>query len=68
MIHFIHPGSFKANVLPVALGGSLFMVLADLIAKTAAGSVELPLSALSAIVGGIGLFILVTFKKKVVSS
>ncbi|QHB51285.1 iron chelate uptake ABC transporter family permease subunit [Lentilactobacillus hilgardii] len=66
MVNFVHPGSFKANVFPIALCGGIFMLFADLISKAAVSSVELPLSALSAIVGGIVLFILVAFKKKVV--
>lgn len=68
MVNFLHPGSFKANVFPVAVCGGIFMLLADWVAKTAISSVALPLSALSAIVGGICLFILVMVKQKVVTS
>ncbi len=66
MIQFIHPGSFRDNLLPIALCGADFMMLADLIAKAAVPSVELPLSALSAIVGGCVLFLIVAFRRRVV--
>lgn len=68
IVNFVHPGSFKSNLAAVALCGSGFMLIADLIAKTAISSVELPLSALSAIVGGVVLFIIVAFRREAVSA
>lgn len=68
IVNFVHPGSFKSNLAAVALCGSGFMLIADLIAKTAISSVELPLSALSAIVGGVVLFIIVAFRREAVGA
>lgn len=66
LINVLRPGSFKQNVGSTMLAGAIFMTLADLIAKTAMPSVELPLAALSAMCGGCLLFIMVLLGRQVV--
>lgn len=48
------------------IGGAIFMALADLVAKTVIPGTELPLAALSAIIGGCFLFAIVAFGERVI--
>lgn len=68
LIYAIRPGSFKQNVGVTMLAGGAFMTMADLIAKAAVPSVELPMAALSALFGGCLLFIMVVFGRQVVKA
>lgn len=66
LVNVLHPGSFKQNLGLTAIAGGVFMVFADLLAKTAAATVELPLSGLSALFGGVLLFMIVAFRRQVI--
>lgn len=55
IINYWHPDRFERNVLPTMLLGASFMLAVDLLAKTLNHPNELPMSALSAICGGIFL-------------
>lgn len=66
LINVLHPGSFKQNIGLTVIAGGTFMVFADLFAKTAVATVELPLAGLSALIGGILLFIIVAFGRQVI--
>lgn len=65
-VNALLPGSFKQNLVPTLLSGAAFMTLADFCAKTLVAGTELPLAALSAIIGGIALFGIVAFGQKVI--
>ncbi|WP_225419426.1 FecCD family ABC transporter permease [Lacticaseibacillus baoqingensis] len=56
VIAYLHPDRFEKNMAPTMLGGAAFMLAVDVLAKTVTAPNELPLSALSAICGGIFLF------------
>lgn len=66
LIQVLRPGSFRQNLIVTLLAGGTFMTLADLIAKAAVPTVELPMAALSALCGGCLLFIMVVFSRQVV--
>ncbi len=66
LINTIWPGSFKQNLGFTMIGGAIFMALADLVAKTVIPGTELPLAALSAIIGGCFLFAIVAFGERVI--
>lgn len=68
LIYAIRPGSFKQNVGATLIAGAVFMTTADLIAKAAVPSVELPMAALSALFGGCLLFIMVVFGRQVIKA
>lgn len=68
LMYAIRPGSFKQNFGVTLLAGGVFMTTADLIAKAAVPSVELPIAALSALFGGCLLFIMVVFGRQVVKA
>lgn len=59
IIHYLHPDSLERNIMPNLLLGASFMLLIDFLAKTLAAPTELPLAALSAICGGVFLFIII---------
>ncbi|MBT9670661.1 iron chelate uptake ABC transporter family permease subunit [Secundilactobacillus kimchicus] len=66
LVNAIIPGSFKQNLGPTLLTGAGFMTLADFCVKGFVAGTELPLAALSAIIGGVALFGLVAFGQKVI--
>lgn len=66
LINGLWPGSFKQNLSLTMTGGAIFMALADLVAKTVVPGTELPLAALSAIIGGCFLFGIVAFGERVI--
>lgn len=59
MINYVHPDRLERNVVPTVLLGAIFMMVVDIVAKTLAAPSELPLSALSAICGGIFLLLVI---------
>lgn len=65
LINYWHPDRLERNVLPTMLLGSSFMLVVDVLAKTLNAPNELPLSALSAICGGIFLMMMLNRKKAV---
>jgi iron complex transport system permease protein len=67
LINYWHPDRLERNVLPTILLGSSFMLAVDILAKTLNAPNELPLSALSAICGGIFLMMMLNRKKAVVA-
>jgi iron complex transport system permease protein len=67
IVSFWHPDRLERNVLPTMLLGASFMLTVDILAKTLNRPNELPLSALSAICGGIFLMVMLNHKKVVVA-
>lgn len=67
IINYWHPDRFERNVAPTMLLGGSFMLAVDLLAKTLDHPNELPLSALSAICGGIFLMMMLNRKREVVA-
>lgn len=55
LVNYWHPDRFARNVVPTLLLGASFMLAVDILAKTLNAPNELPLSALSAICGGVFL-------------
>lgn len=67
LINYWHPDRLERNVLPTMLLGSSFLLIVDILAKTLNAPNELPLSALSAICGGIFLMMMLNRQKAVVA-